>query len=155
MSAVGGKRTLNLALIGRSGLQMRGTRSIGLGLLLLANCSGSELGTCVPVNEGWSTPDTGQPVHFVLNTVSVRERDIRWNGVSVTEQILISHLQRTAGLEPRAFIIFDAQTSDCAFAKRVRDLLDQNYPCGTGLCGQGTPRAFESAPYKTTDGPPA
>jgi hypothetical protein len=133
---------------------MRSALSVAPVLLALLGCSKAEGGLCVALGEGWTTPKAGQPVHLVSNTVGVRGREIRWNGVTISEQTLADYLRRTARAEPLAFIIFDPQGEDCAFATHVRDLINRNYPCRSGMCGQGMRRAFDAAPYRNMAGAP-
>lgn len=75
--------------------------------------------------------------------------------MQVSEQTLAAYLQESARLDPMPFVIFDPPTRDCAFARRVRDIVDGNYPCRDGACGQGTVEAFGKAPFRKRGGPPA
>jgi hypothetical protein len=135
---------------------MRDSVILAAVLLTLASCARERSNdVCVPVLPGWTTPRTGQPPFFVPNVVRVSGNQIRWNGVQVSEQTLAAYLQESAQLNPMPFVIFDPQTRDCAFASQVRDIVDANYPCRDGACGQGTAEGFKNAPYRTTNGPPA
>ena len=53
---------------------------------------------------------------------------------------------------PLPFLIFDPQGADCQDAVRLRNLIERNYPCRDGACGQGSQGAFEKARYKETGG---
>jgi hypothetical protein len=111
-------------------------------LLFIAACS-DEGGTgCVPVLSGWRTPESGQPHYTVKNTVSLRGRDILWDGVPVDEETLADYLRRGAGALPVPFVVFDPGAEDCAFATRVQAVIDQNYPCGNGACGRGLAESY-------------
>jgi hypothetical protein len=124
--------------------------------LVIAGCSKTgENDVCVPVLSGWATPESGQPVYLLANSVRVYGHAIRWNGVTVDERTLETYLRKSAELNPRPFVIFDPQSSDCQFAVRVRDVIDRNYPCREGACGQGTKEAFERTPFRPHRGPPA
>lgn len=124
-------------------------------LLSVTGCSKSgPASSCPLVLRGWSTARAGIPVHFISNNVTVEGRQIRWNGVVIDEQTLENYVRTTAKTRPLPFIIFDPQTSDCAYAARLRDLIDSNYPCSDGACGQGSRSAFDRAPYRQTTGSP-
>lgn len=110
---------------------------------------------CVPVLAGWATPQTGQRPYLIPNLVRVTDNQIKWNGVQVNEPILGAYLRESARMNPMPFVVFDPETGDCAFARRVRDIIDRSYPCSDGACGQGTLEAFRSAPFRKRPGPPA
>jgi hypothetical protein len=98
---------------------------------------------CVPVLHGWATAETKRGDAFVSDTVRLAGHDIRWNGKRIDELTLIRFTRQLAPSSPVPFLIFDPGLSpDCAFATHVRDILDQNYPCREGACGQGPVAAF-------------
>jgi hypothetical protein len=109
--------------------------------------------TCVPALPGWATSETGKPVHLIANTVTLSGRDIRWNGVSIDEQKLVSHARQSSALNPVPFLIFDpGNAPDCQYATRVRDILDREYPCRDGACWLGSEAELKQAPFKPYTG---
>ena len=110
---------------------------------------------CVPVLPGWTTPQIGPRPYLLANNIRIRGREIRWNGVVVDEATLAKYLRLSSELNPRPFVIFDPETRNCAAARRMRDVIDRNYPCRDGACGQGSIEAFRTAPYRMSKGPPA
>lgn len=108
---------------------------------------GEQPHVCVPVLPGWAAPDGTAPM-ITTNTVQVRGRQLRWNGVAVDEATLGRYLQAASKMFPVPFLIFDPETNDCTLAKRVRDLIDRNYPCRDGACGQGTREVFLNPTYQ-------
>lgn len=123
-------------------------------LVAVTGCKANiEADTCAPVLPGWKTPQMKkQPEYFVRNLVRINGHVIRWNGVVVDEPTLRSYLILSASTTPLPFLLFNPQSTDCDLSVRVRDLIDQAYPCREGACGQGSPEAFEAA---SIDGPVA
>jgi hypothetical protein len=108
---------------------------------------------CVPVLPGWSTPETGKPVHPIANTVTLNGHNVRWNGVTLDEETLTNYLRETAAMDPMPFLIFDSGVSpNCRFARHVLDILDREYPCREGACWQGSKAALDEAPFKAPKG---
>jgi len=102
-----------------------------------------EPAACVPVVPGWATAESKIGDAFISNTVRLVGHDIRWNGKRIDEPTLIRFTRQLAPSSPVPFLIFDpGPAPDCAFATHVRDVLDQNYPCREGACGQGSAAAF-------------
>jgi len=98
---------------------------------------------CVPILPGWATAGTARGDAFVSDTVSLAGRDITLNGKRIDELTLIRFTHQLAPSSPVPFLIFDPGPSpDCEFATHVRDILDHNYPCRDGGCGQGTAADF-------------
>lgn len=105
---------------------------------------------------GWTTSEIGSPPFFVANRVLVSGGEIRWNGVVVDEAMLAKYVRLSSKLNPMPFVMFDPETGECAFATRVRDIIDGNYLCRDGARRQGTAEAFRKAPHRTKPGrPPA
>jgi hypothetical protein len=130
---------------------MRTTLSAAILLLAVTGCGEEKpIASCMPALPGWATPETGKPVYSVANFVSVHGREIRWNGVTIDDDRLGIYLRETAAMNPQPFLFFDPQSADCERARQVRDLIDENYPCRAGACGQGARPAFENAAYKQT-----
>ena len=125
-------------------------------LVILATTACNERQTpsvCVPVLTGWSTPETGKPVHLIANTVTLNGHNVRWNGVAIDELTLTNYLRETVAMDPVPFLIFDSGVSpDCSFARHIRDILDREYPCREGACWQGSKAALEAAPFKAPKG---
>jgi hypothetical protein len=67
----------------------------------------------------------------------------RWNGVPVDERKVATYVKLAAMMTPVPFLVFDPKGSNCNDATRLRDLIDQNYPCREGACGQGDARGFQ------------
>jgi hypothetical protein len=103
---------------------------------------------CVPVLPGWVTDkvqrrDDLRADFFISNTVNLAGNGILWNGNPVDERTLVDYTRQLAPKSPVPFLIFDPGPSpDCSFARHVRDILDQNYPCRKGVCGQGPTTNF-------------
>ena len=97
----------------------------------------------------------GRPAYWVVNEVTTDRGEIRWNGVPIDEERLVAYLKLAARMDPVPFLVFEPGNSNCKDAKRVRDLIDRNYPCGDGACGQGARAEFDAAPSKETNRPPA
>ncbi len=128
-------------------------KSIIAACLSLAGCGQGPLGgSCAPPLDGWATPETGKPVHIIANTIRLDGEQIFWNGVRIDEQKLVVYVRQSAQTSPLPFLMLDIEKApDCAFAARIRDLVDDAYPCGEGACGQGPKAAFERAPFKNSD----
>ncbi len=102
-----------------------------------------EPATCVPVLPGWKTAQSKSADYFVSNTVTLAGQEIRWNGKRIDQPTLVRFTRSLAPNETVPFLIFDPGPSpNCAFATRVRDILNQNYPCRDGACGQGSATDF-------------
>jgi len=123
-------------------------------ILVFGGCNKSEHPkVCVPVLSGWMTAQTGKPAYVAANTVTLGGREIRWNGVQIDERTLVSYLRQSRGMNPAPFLVFDPGASpDCSFATHIRDVLEREFPCGEGLCWQGTGAAFKRAAYKNYAG---
>ena len=78
----------------------------------------------------------------VNNHITLTPDRISWNGVPVSEQTLVGHLRESRDRAPVPFLIFDPQAADCARLGHVREVLEANYPCRSGSCGQGSRSAF-------------
>jgi|SRR4051812_24614584 hypothetical protein len=97
---------------------------------------------CVPVLPGWLTKNPPGDL-MVANQVQLAGNGILWNGVPIDEQTLIEYSRQLAPRTPIPFLVFDPGSSpNCSFARQVRDILDQNYPCHQGACGQGPATNF-------------
>lgn len=82
-------------------------------------------------------------MHAPINIhLTLTPDQIRWNGVPVTEQTLVRYLREGRDSAPIAFLIFDPGAADCTRLLHVRGLLEANYPCSRGSCGQGSRSAF-------------
>lgn len=115
----------------------------------------STFAECVPVLPVWTEPSSGKLPYVIFNSVNVRGREIRWNGVRISQQALASYVRQSAALNPIPTLLFDPDHKDCSFDKRIRRLLDRSFPCRFGACFQGSPQAFKKAPWKRTRGAPA
>ena len=156
MAGMGGKRSLRVGHHPAKYLVMRTTfAAVAVALLATLGCSGNAPASCPSLLPGWATPTSGQPVHHVVNVVTVQGGQAHWNGVVTDEQALSTYVRKTAVMDPLPFVIFDPQGTDCESATRLRDIIDRNYPCRDGACGQGSRAAFERASYKETGRPPA
>jgi hypothetical protein len=123
-------------------------------ILVSGGCNKSEPPKpCVPVLSGWTTAQTGKPAYVIANTITLSGRVIRWNGVRIDEQTLVSYLRQARGMNPVPFLVLDPGASpDCSFATHLRDVLEREFPCRDGLCWQGSEAAFKRAPYKNYTG---
>jgi hypothetical protein len=156
MTAMGEKRSLRVGQHPAKYLVMRNTIPAVVAVLFATlGCSGSAPSSCPSVLPGWATPTIGQPVHHVANVVTAQGGLAHWNGVRTDEKTLSTYLLQTATMDPLPFVIFDPQGTDCESATRLRDIMDRNYPCRDGACGQGSRADFERASYKETGRPPA
>lgn len=133
---------------------MRGIFWLSLVILAMSACNEDKTpASCVPALPGWATPETGKPVHLIANSVTLSGRSMRWNGVAIDEQTLISYARQSAAMNPLPFLIFDPGVApDCSFARRIRDTLNSEYPCSEGACWHGSEAALEMAPFKTPKG---
>ena len=147
-------RTLRLPAVRCSIAPMRNAIFISIVTLVASGCSDKEAPqACVPVLPGWTTPQTGKPVSVIANTVTLSDREIRWNGVAIDGPTLAEYARQSAAMSPIPFLIFDPEeASDCSFATEVRDVLDPHFPCREGGCLQGTEAAFKRAPYRKPTG---
>jgi hypothetical protein len=99
--------------------------------------------SCVPALPGWLTAEPRRGDLFVANVVSLAGHGVLWNGSPVNEQVLVQYARQLAPRSPVPFLVLDPGPSpDCSFARHVRDVLDQNYPCHEGKCGQGPTSNF-------------
>lgn len=115
------------------------------GLLFASACSTDGGSGCALALPGWLTAESDPPHYVVKNTVRLSGGDIFWNGVTVDEETLAMYLRKTAAEFPLPFVVFEEGPNDCAFAGRVGHLIDQNYPCREGACGQGPAGAFNKS----------
>ena len=136
---------------------MRTVLCIALVALSLGACSKRnepsrerhETSACVPVLPGWKTAKSKPSEFFISNSVTLAGNRILWNGVPVDEQTFVGYVRQLAPKWPVPFLIFDqGSTPDCSFARHVRDIVDQNYPCREGACGQGPTTDFITAVYQ-------
>ena len=98
---------------------------------------------CVPVLPGWMTAEPKHTDLFVANVVRLDGHKVLWNGSPIDEPTLIDYNRQLARRSPTPFLIFDPGPSpNCSFARHVRDILDQNYPCRQAACGQGPTNVF-------------
>ena len=112
-------------------------------LTTLGNSEGAEA-SCPAVLPGWASPADGQPAHvYGVNIITMVEGKSRWNGVPVDEGKVATYVKLAAKMTPPPFLVFDPQGSNCDDATRMRDLIDQNYPCRDGACGQGDARGCQ------------
>lgn len=79
----------------------------------------------------------GQPVHLIANVITLKGGQSLWNGVPADEQTFTNYVQKTAAMDSLPFLIFDPDGANCQDATRLRDLIDQNYPCRDGLVAKG------------------
>lgn len=123
---------------------MRTAIYVCLTAVALTACNDAqEPAACVPPLPGWATPETKKGDYFIWNTVSLGRDGIRWNGKAIDEPTLVQFTRKLAPSSPLPFLIFDPGPSpNCSFGIRVRDILDQNYPCRDGGCGQGPAAEF-------------
>ena len=77
-----------------------------------------------------------------VTSVALTDDEILWNGQQVDQARLKSYLSELAAKNANLVVVFDPQTADCDRARRVRDLIDRNYRCREGLCGQGARGVF-------------
>ncbi len=127
---------------------------LGFAFVLFAASACSPVGpsACVPVRQGWALPEVGKAQRTAVNIVRLVDRRITWNGMDVSEETLRSYLRETSrrGLAAKkrnpeiakAFVIYSPERAECDYARHVHDLLEANYPCSSGACGQGAPEDF-------------
>lgn len=124
-----------------------GTAILAIIVVLLTplGCSKDAQASCPAVLPGWATPAGGRPAHVsvVKNSITMDEGKSRWNGVPVDEGKVATYVKLAAKMTPLPFLVLDPQDSNCDDATRLRDLIDQNYPCRDGACGQGDARGFQ------------
>lgn len=123
-------------------------------ILVCDGCNKSEPPkACVPALSGWTTAQTGKPAYLLWNEVALDGHLIRWNGVQIDEQTLVSYLRRSRAMNPVPYLVFDpGPAPDCTFASHIRDVLEREFHCSEGLCWQGSEAAFKRAPYKNYGG---
>ncbi len=129
---------------------MRGALCIFLAMFTEGACSKSEApAACVPVLQGWATPETGKPASVIDNLLTLTGREMRWNGVRIDELTLAEYVRRSAAMQPIPVLIFDpGDPPECSFATKIQAEIDQVYPCRDGACWQGSKAAFERANYR-------
>ena len=122
---------------------MRAALYLSLIGFTLSGCNKpQETSVCVPVLPGWVTKAKPADI-FVVNQVRLAGHGILWNGSPIDEETLTKYARQLAPKSPVPFLVFDPGPSpDCAFARQVRDVIDQNYPCRKGACGQGSSTNF-------------
>ena len=136
---------------GPSSLQhwtMRTVASAFLVGLSLAGCHQREAPrACVSVLPGWLTAEPPHGDLFVSNVVRLAGHRVLWNGAPIDEPTLVDYTRQLAPRSPVPFLVFDPGSSpDCSFARHVQNILDQNYPCRKGACGQGPTSNFIPRP---------
>jgi hypothetical protein len=101
---------------------------------------------------GWAPPEVGKAERTGVNSVRLIGRQLSWNGMDIDEETLRSYLLESHRLGLAAkkrnpeidlpFLIFSPETNDCELARQIQTLIEQNYPCSSGICGQGRPESF-------------
>ena len=112
-----------------------------LALLSAHGCTDSENARCIPLLPNWIAP-SGQKITEVAVKVELKKSQIVWNGMPIDEATLGNYLRSLSAKNIQPFLVFDPQTSDCRYGRRVRDLIDRNNPCQSGKCGQGHAEKF-------------
>ena len=123
--------------------------------MILLTASAKTPNQCVPPLSGWAATSSGKSPYVLWNTVSLHGRQIRWNGVPISQPTLASYLRRGARMNPIPVIVFHPDFNDCWFDRRIQHLLARSFPCRSGICFQGSPQAFKAAPWKRGRGSPA
>jgi hypothetical protein len=130
------------------------TTIISATLLALAACERAPKSqVCVPVLPGWATVKTGKPVGVVGNAVTLKGRQITWNGRPIDQTTLDEYLREVTNMNPRPFMIFDPGAApDCAFASRVQGEISEALPCRQGACWRGSKADYDRAPFRKPSG---
>jgi len=155
MAAMGGKRTFS-PITDRARHQhfMRTLASLSIVLVCVASPSAGYAGAA-PAPRGWSSPVTGKPAYWTKNTITVRGKQLRWNGVSVDAVTLLRYVRESATYSPLPLLVFDGSPAGSVYASHIRDLIERNYPCRTGACFQGSDLELNRTRYRRRDGPPS
>jgi hypothetical protein len=93
---------------------------------------------CVPTLPGWVRPYEKTGLQLRPNTVTLRGRDLRWNGTIVDERRLPELLRSAAKLSPLPPLVLKSDYQDCALAHRIERMIKASYPCSDGRCSQLT-----------------
>jgi hypothetical protein len=119
--------------------------------LTLSGCgeSGPVTASCPAPLPGWYEPRTGRTMQEVVSHIDLAGREISWDGAPTDEAELAEYLRVARTMSPRPFIMFDPRGAEsCAYAARVRDIIDQEYDCWTNKCWQGSPQEYERTPLR-------
>jgi hypothetical protein len=107
-------------------------------LVFVASASGDS--NCAPVLPPSVKATAKQGLQLRPNVVSVRGRELRWNGAKVSEKQLASYLHRAAKLNPVPPVLVTFDYRDCTFARHIEAWVKASYPCLHGRCSQGRPQ---------------
>jgi hypothetical protein len=139
MSAMGGKLPLRVSTASGTLTAMR-LSLIALMAFLFTDPASAAAGRCVPTLPAWVSPLEQSGLQLRPNTVGLRGRELRWNGMTIDEKQLSAHLRSAAKLNPLPPLVMRSDYNDCAFAHRVERLLKASYPCSGGRCSRVTSR---------------
>jgi hypothetical protein len=117
----------------------------------LAGCGrgGPVTASCPAPLHGWYEPRTGRTLQEVVSRIRVEGREISWNGTRTNEAELAELLRVSRTVTPQPLIMFDPTGAEsCAYAARVRDIIDREYDCRTNKCWQGSRQEYERAPLR-------
>lgn len=133
---------------------MRGVFGLFLATVVVLGCNERRAPkACVPALAGWANSQTGKPVSVLANAVELEGRNIRWNGVPISERTLATYLGMARTMNPLPYLIFDPGVEpDCAFASRIQSLLEREYSCGEVQCWQGSKAEYDEAAYAKPTG---
>jgi len=92
---------------------------------------------CVPILPASVSP---YGLQLLPNIVSLRSRELRWNGMRIDERRLSILLRSAKKLNPLPSLLFKSNYADCAFAHHIERLLKGSYPCSGNRCSQVTTR---------------
>src|SRR5690348_11221479 len=96
---------------------------------------------CVPILPASVSPYEKGGLQLLPNIVSLRSRELRWNGMRIDERRLSILLRWSAKkLNPLPSLLFKSNYADCAFAHHIERLLKGSYPCSGNRCSQVTTR---------------
>lgn len=139
MSHLGGKRTLRVRTYCATLIAVRLSFVLAAFLAFTgAPLAASEAIRCVRTLPAWVSPYGKRGLQLRPNIVSIKGRELRWNGVRVHETQLSSLLRSAAKLNPLPPLVFKSDYRDCGFAHRIERVVKASYPCSDGRCSEVT-----------------
>jgi hypothetical protein len=138
---MGGKRTSRVLPVSGILPAMRGSLlSVTIIVFAVAVSSASAASKCIPTLPAWVSPFEKAGLQPDPAVVSLRGRELRWNGKKIDEKRLFAYLRIAAKLNPVPSVVLKSDYRDCAFAHHVERLLRTAYPCRGDFCSQVTIR---------------
>lgn len=112
-----------------------------LALCVFATLSGCSLSReareCQGSLKGWRDVSKGVPEVAIVNRVTVSDSRLTWNSKPISPATLTQYLSVVSHDDTLPFILLASEPkTQCARIAEIRDLIDKNYRCSQGSCGQ-------------------